>query len=214
MSMRALVAIVIVLAAPGAYAEGELGPMIGGAIVGAHGDEVDVAGAGVEMALWYGPIGIGIEGNRQWTLDDSEGPQVTTVTGSLRVLAFQHVVPSFLDPKEVVDLGIELHGIVERGWWTESERDRDGYRYGLGAALRLRGASDDDHSNLLAESRVFVRVTRARAADREIAARGVLEQTEGTAVTIGLGAMWGGGRTEYVARLRRNSTLDAESIVR
>ncbi|HLL21495.1 MAG TPA: hypothetical protein VK427_05160 [Kofleriaceae bacterium] len=211
--MRTLLALVVV--APLAHAEGEHGPMFGGAIVGTHGDEVDVVGAGGELAFWYGPLGLGLEGRHQWTVDDPEGPRLTTAGASLRVLAFAHVVPSLLDPRDVVELGLELHAIVEHGWWTAHEDARDATRYGLGAALRLRGATDDDRSNLLAESRVFVRVTNARAQESDIAARGVLDEPrDGVMVILGLGAMWGGGSSAYVSRLRRNDALDSEALLR
>ena len=146
----ALLAIVIVPAA--VHAEGERGPLLGGSIVATHGDETDVAGVGAEIVFWYSRIGVAVEASRQWTVDAVAGPQVGAVSGSLRLLAFDHIVPSLLDSREVVDLGIELHGIVERAWWDDLASHQDSY--GVGAALRVRGASDDDRSNLLAESRL------------------------------------------------------------
>jgi hypothetical protein len=213
MLLRALLA--IVLAATGAHADGEHGPMFGGSIVAAHGDEVDVAGAGLEVVQWIGPIGLAVEGQRQWQVGDAKGPQLTSVAGSLRLLAFSHVMPSFLDAREVVELGLELHGIVEQGWWDTGERANAEPHYGFGAALRLRGATDDDRSNLLAESRVFVRALWTRDDEREIAARGTLPATrEGVTVMIGLGALWGGGKRGYVDHLRRDPTLDADFLIR
>jgi hypothetical protein len=208
----ALLALVIAPAA--ARANGELGPMFGGSIVASHGDETDVAGVGAEMVLWYGRIGIAVEASRQWTVDAVEGPQVGSVSGSLRLLAFDHIVPSLLDSREVVDLGIELHGIVERAWWDDLSSHRDSYGFGL--AVRLRGASDDDRSNLLAESRLFVRVLRTRDDTMDLAARDTSPSmvASGVGVIIGLGAMFGGGQPAYVDQLRRRNTLDAESIVR
>lgn len=213
MLKRALLA--IVLAATAAGANGEHGPMFGGSIVAAHGDEVDVAGAGVEIVQWVGPIGVGVEGQRQWQVDDAEGPQLTSFAGSLRLLAFAHVMPSFLDPRDVVELGLELHGVVEQGWWSTGERANAHPNYGLGAALRLRGATDDDRSNLLAESRVFVRAMWTREDERDFAARGTLPAArEGVTVLIGLGALWGGGKRAYVDGLRRDPTLDADFLIR
>jgi hypothetical protein len=213
MLLRALLA--IVLAGTAAHADGEHGPMFGGAVVGAHGDEVDVAGVGVEIVQWVGPIALAVEGQRQWIVDDSSGPQLTSVAGSLRLLAFAHVMPSFLDPRDVVELGLELHGIVEQGWWSTGERANATPQYGLGAALRLRGATDDDRSNLLAESRVFVRAMWTRDDERDIAARGTLPASRaGVTVMIGLGALWGGGKRAYVDGLRRDPTLDADFLIR
>lgn len=207
---RALV-LAIVLAAPSALAEGEYGPMFGGGILATHGD-ADVAGIGAEMVLWYGPVGVAAEASRQWTVDDVAGPRVGSISGSLRLLAFDQVVPSLLDSRDVVDLGIELHGIVERSWWDD---DRDVTHYGVGLALRLRGVNDDDRSNLLAESRVFVRVLRPRESEMDAIARETMPaaRADGIGVIIGLGALWGAGRAAYVARLRRNIALDSEWLV-
>src|SRR5687767_5706405 len=141
--MRTL-ALAIALATPvAAHAEGELGPMVGGGIVASHGDDHDVAGFGAELVLWYGPIGLGTEVSRQWSVEDVSGPRVTTLAASLRLLAFHHVVPSLLDSRDVVDLGIELQGIVERAWWDEADSPLS---YGFGVAVRLRGTNDDDRS--------------------------------------------------------------------
>ena len=205
--------LVLLLAVP-AHAEGELGPMIGGSIMASHGEETDVAGLGAELVLWYGRLGIAAEASRQWTVDDVNGPQGGTLSASLRVLAFDHIVPSLLDSLDVVDLGIELQGIVERAWWDKAGT-REPVSYGFGVAVRLRGANDDDRSNLLAESRVFVRVMRARESEMTIAAREAMPSMEspGVGVIIGLGALWGGGRSAYVARLRRDTTLDSEWLV-
>jgi len=216
MSKAAAALLAVVLGPVTARANGELGPMVGGSVVATHGgDETDVAGVGAEIAFWYGHIGIGAEASRQWTVGDVEGPHVGTVAGSLRLLAFDHIVPSLLDSREVVDLGIELHGIVERAWWDDLSNYRDSY--GFGIAVRLRGANDDDRSNLLAESRFFVRVMKTRHDDTmDIAARNTSSSsmTNEVGVIIGLGALFGGGQPAYVEQLRRRNSLDAESIVR
>ena len=214
MSKVAAALLALVIAPAAARAEGEFGPMFGGAIVASHGDETDVAGVGAELAFWYSRLGIAVEASRQWSVDP-EGPKVSVASGSLRILAFDHIVPSLLDSREVVDLGIELHGIVERAWWDELSPHRDSY--GVGLAIRLRGANDDDRSNLLAESRLFVRVMKARGDDAmELAVRGTSpsSMTRGVGVIIGLGALFGGGQPAYVQRLRRRNTLDAESVIR
>jgi hypothetical protein len=213
MSKVAAAALLAILNAPVlAHADGERGPMFGGSIIATHGDETDVAGVGAEMVFWYGRLGLAAEASRQWTVDAVAGPQVGAVSGSLRVLAFDHVVPSLLDSREVVGLGIELHGIVERAWWDDVTTHRDSY--GVGLALRVRGASTDDRSNLLAESRVFVRVMKTREADMEIAARDTTPSSaSGVGVVVGLGVLFGAGDPEYVDRLRRRNALDSESLL-
>jgi hypothetical protein len=199
-----------------AAAEGELGPMFGGGIVATHGSERDIAGLNAELVLWYGRIGVAAEGARQWNVDGVNAPAVASLGASLRLLAFRNVVPSLLDSREVVDLGIELQGIVERAWWDEAAPDRDPVSYGVGIAVRLRGANDDDRSNLLAESRVFVRVMRSRSSGMDVAARDTMPDamTEGVGVMIGLGAAFGGGQSAYVEQLRRRNALDSEWLVR
>ena len=212
-SVPALLA--IVCAAPIAAAEGELGPMFGGGVVATHASERDIAGLTCELVLWHGPIGIAAEGSRQWCVDGGQ-PAVASLGASVRLLAFHHVVPSLLDSREVVDLGIELQGIVERSWWDDAAPDRDPVSYGLGIAVRLRGANDDDRTNLLAESRLFVRVLRSRSSEMMVAARDTTPDatSEGVAVVIGLGALFGGGQSAYVERLRRRTALDSEWLVR
>ncbi len=212
MSKVAVALLAIVIAPVSARADGERGAMFGGSIVATHGDDTDVAGVGAELVLWYGRIGIAAEASRQWTVDAAAGPQVGAVSGSLRVLAFDHVVTSLLDARESVGLGIELHGVVERAWWDDLASHRDSY--GVGVAVRVRGASDDDRSNLLAESRLFVRVLKTRSADMEIAARDTSPSSaRGVGVVIGLGVLFGGGDPDYVDRLRRRNALDSESLL-
>ena len=211
----ALLAVVLVPSA--ARANGESGPMFGGSIVATHGEEgeKDVAGVGAELALWWSRIGIAAEAAHQWAFDGVDGPEVSSVAGSLRVLAFHHVLPSILDGRERVDLGIELHGIAERAWWDDGSKHRDSY--GFGIAIRLRGTGDDDRSNLLAESRFFVRILETRSEDAmRITARGISPSslTSGVGIIIGLGASFGGGQPAYVEQLRRRNGLDAEAIVR
>jgi hypothetical protein len=215
MANRLRLALFAVTIATTAAADGERTPMFGGGIIGSHSSETDVSGFSGEIAIWYGPIGIAAEASRQWSVDDVHGPQVGAVGGSLRLLAFEQNVPSILDSREVVALGIELHGVIERAWWNSAPA-RDPISYGTGLALRLRGSNDDHHSNMLAESRVFVRVMKPRAeAEMDFAARGMGGGTSsGLTVMIGLGASFGGGQPAYVQNLRRNETLDSEWLVR
>jgi hypothetical protein len=210
---RGLVTLAIVLAAPAARAEGEWGPMFGGGIVARQGSESNVAGVEAELVMWHGRIGFSAEASRQWSPNEG-GPQVGTLGASLRLLAFDRIVPSLLDTREVVELGIELQGVVERAWW-----DRDGVRdvvsYGYGLAVRLRGANHDDRSNLLSESRFFVRVLHARDAQMDVIARDTspAERAGVVGVIFGLGALWGGGRPAYVEGLRPANALDSEWLV-
>jgi hypothetical protein len=210
----AIALLAIVIAPATVRANGELGPMFGGSIVATHGEETDVAGVGAEVVFWYGRIGIAAEASHQWSVDAAEGPQISAVSGSLRLLAFDHIVPSLLDTREVIDLGIELHGVVERAWFDDLATHRDSY--GLGLAIRLRGANDDDRSNLLTESRFFVRVLESRRDDAmATTARDTSpsSRTSGVSVIIGLGALFGGGQPAYVEQLRRRNALDAESVL-
>jgi len=97
--------------------------------------------------------------------------------------------------------------IAERAWWSRDDQ-RDGY--GVGAAIRMRGGSDWELSSLLAESRLFVRVMRARGAGIDAIARTGARAGEATAepgmdaitVTIGLGAAFGAGTPRYLERFR------------
>lgn len=215
--MRTLPACLALLATMSvAEANGELGPMIGGGIVASRGSDTEVAGIAVELVQWYGRVGLAAEASRQWSVEGVDGPRVGVVAGSLRLLVFDHVVPSLLDSREVVDLGIELQGIAERAWWEDAPSQRDPVSYGLGLAIRLRGASDDDRSNLLAESRLFVRVTRSRDVEMNIAARDAMPAAarDGVSVIVGLGALFGGGKAAYVEKLRRRNALDSEWLVR
>ena len=92
-----------------------------------------------------------------WRADDA-AKRAAVLGASVRLLAFDTLVESLLEPRNV-ELGVELHGIVER--WIND--DDSSTRYGVGVALRLRGGSDYDMSNLIAESRFFVRVTTTPA---------------------------------------------------
>lgn len=200
--LRPLACLLVMLGGGAASAEGEYGPMVGGALIAAQGPErTEVAGLQAEMAFWYGPIGLGLEGARQWSFDE-DGPRVATVAASARLLVFRQLVPSFLEPRDV-ELGFELQGLVERAWWENTTRDRAAVGYGVGIAVRLRGGSDD-LSNLLAESRLFVRVVRGHAGLPDTAARGAMadDTDRATAVTIGLGAAFGGGKPGYIDRFR------------
>jgi hypothetical protein len=196
--------LLLVLTAADANAEGEYGPMFGGSVVAAHGaDQTETAGVELEMSVWYGRVGLAIAGSRQAALEEG-GPRVTAVDASVRILAVRALVPSWLEPRDV-ELGIELQGLVERAWWDGLEREPSPVSYGLGLAVRLRGGSDDD-SNLLAESRLFVRAMGARRDRSDVIARSSGEVAAGTdrelSVLVGLGAVFGGGQRGYIDRFR------------
>jgi hypothetical protein len=187
-----------------AGAEGEYGPMFGGSLVASHEtDATELGGVGLELGVWRGRLGVALEGShlRELGGDDT---WVTTVGASARVLVVQHLIPSLLEPRDV-ELGVELQGIVERAWWEDTTRERDPLRYGLGVAIRLRGGSDD-LSNLLAESRLFVRVMASRSGSTALTGSTGFAMTSGDGrelgVVIGLGATFGGGDPDYVQRFR------------
>jgi hypothetical protein len=212
MPKAAAALLAVVLMSATAVAEGERGPMFGGSVVAAHDDHADVTGVGAELVYWSGGLGIAAEGARRWSID-GDGPPVGSFAASLRMLAFDHIVPSLLDARDQVSLGIELQLVGERAWWDELSHHRDSY--GFGVAVRVRGAGDDDGDSLLAESRLFVRVMKAHDNAMDVIAREVSPSRADSAVSVvvGLGVLFGGGRLGYVYQLRRRSQLDAESIL-
>jgi hypothetical protein len=193
-----------------AFAEGEHTPLFGASVIGTHTpDQPELAGVQLEVAFWRGRIGAAIEGSQQWgiVVDRDQKTAVTAIGASVRLLMYRAMVPSLLDSRDDVELGIELHGIVERAWWQEANHDPAPIRYGAGLTIRLRGGSDDLYSNLIAESRLFLRVMAARYDRSEIAARDMTmfpggEREREIGVVIGLGAAWGGGQRPYVDRFR------------
>jgi hypothetical protein len=195
--------------------------MLGVGIIGTHTEDLTVAGFRGEAAFWYSRVGIGLEASHQWSVDGG-GPRVGAVSGSLRLLVFEHMMPSLFVRREVVELGIELHGIVERAWWREIEAHREPWTYGVGLAVRLRGAAEDDlSSNLLSETRLFVRAMTSRVwmdpgspseeppivLTRDLSPG---EERRGYTIIVGLGAAWGAGKRSYVEELRRRNPLDTE----
>src|SRR5262245_55405029 len=129
--MRTLALVAVLLSPVVAHAEGEYGPMLGGAVIATH-DTSDAAGAGLELALWHDWIGVAAEAAFQKGLVVGGESQVASVGASARVLLFHQLMPSLLDARETVEAGIELQGILERVW-----RDGDATTaYGLGLALR------------------------------------------------------------------------------
>jgi len=203
--MRALA--LLVLCSPlVAHAEGESSPMVGGALVATKGADVEAGGVQLELALWHGRFGIAVEGSHQASLDGG-GTSISTLGGSLRVLLYSQLIPSLLDPREDVELGWELHGIVERAWIEDADAATS---YGGGLVVRLRGGTD--FSNVLAESRLFVRVLATPRSHSDVVARTTMEETDRTyAIVIGLGAVFGGGTPQY-ARQFHARPLDVSML--
>jgi len=206
----ALAVVVVVLAtaaSPLVHAGGERSPMVGGAVIASQTtDEAEVAGLSLEVALWWNRIGLALEGSRQWDVATVDGPRVTTLAASARLLAYDHLIPSLLEPSDV-ELGLELHGIVQREWWDDVPSAPQPLSYGAGIAVRLRGGSDDYFSRLLlAESRLFVRVLKTRAPESmDVIAKGsgtVGYPERDLTVIIGLGVLFGGGDPAYCERFR------------
>ena len=197
-------------------AEGERSPMFGGNLVAIRdaGEAARLAGVGLEATWWFGRLGVAVEGSRVWDLDSSD-PRTTTFGMSARVLVFDRLMESLIDPRDV-ELGFELQGVVERVWWQgEDVRDATN-RYGVGIAIRLRGGGDAALSTLLAESRLFVRVLASPdATEAGIARSAMPTMTDDRTMTVivGLGAAWGMGQRRYVDRFRMRP-LDAEPFVR
>jgi hypothetical protein len=205
------IALVCVLTATAA-ADGERTPLFGGSVVGeqAAGQDDPLAGAQLEIAFWRGRFGAAVEGARTWSTTDRD-VSTMSVSGSLRVAVFETLVPSLLDPRDV-EFGIELQGIVERSWWS-MPTGRDPVAYGLGVAFRLRGGSDDEFSPLLAESRLWFRVTSARGSDMAVplGARAAPEVgNHDLTFLVGLGASFGVGDMQYLQRFREHRSRYVE----
>lgn len=186
-----------------AHADGEYGPMFGGALIATHAPyETDVGGVQMDVALWRGRLGLAVEASHQADLEGI-GPSVTKVGGSLRLLLYRQMTPALLTPNEDVEAGIELHAlIVEHAWWWDDGREREPWSYGTGLALRLRGGTD--FANILAESRVFLRVLATPAMREEASfARMVAPGSDrDLSIVIGLGAVFGGGNPPYARRFK------------
>ncbi len=185
-----------------AAAEGERTPMFGGALT--YGDAPDgrtaLVGGQVELAWWWGRLGLAAEAAARRAIDDDSARSLA-VAGSARVLLADWLWPSLIEPRDV-ELGVELQLIGERAWWS---RDDSSDAYGVGAAIRMRGGSDWEFSSLLAESRLFVRVMRARGAGADTVARTADAMTgpmgrDAVTVTVGLGAAFGAGTPHNLER--------------
>jgi hypothetical protein len=191
----------------GASAEGERTPMFGGALVytDAPDRSTGLIGGEIDLAWWSGPLGLAAEAAVGRGIDDEKARNIA-VAGSARVLVASWLAPSLLEPRDV-EMGIELHAIAERTWWS---RDDSSDALGLGVAIRMRGSSDLDAYPLLAESRLFVRVMKSRDDTSGVVARTaetMIDQPErhGITVIVGLGAAFGAGSPRYLERFRLKS---------
>ena len=183
-----------------AAAEGERTPIIGGAVVGAGAHEDALGGVQADATWWAWRLGVSAEGAMLWRAADA-AKRAAVLGASVRLLAFDTLVESLLEPRNV-ELGVELHGIVER--WID---DNSTTRYGVGVALRLRGGSDYDMSNLLAESRFFVRVMTTPAIGQSavigrMTTPPTARDTGSLTIMLGVGAAFGTGDPDYLQRFR------------
>jgi hypothetical protein len=183
-------------------AEGETTPMIGASVIGGGENERGLVGAELETAWWYWRVGLAGRGSVLWTTDP-DGRNGFLVGLTARLLVYDTLVESVLEPRDV-ELGIELHGILEHAWWSEQDPSN---RFGFGVAVRLRGDSEYDGS-LLAESRMFLRVMAEPRQPEPWIARSTTtmphanEPVVGVMVMVGVGASWGRGDDGYLERFR------------
>ena len=151
MTLRTLACLAVVLGFSGSVqADGERTPMVGGSLLAARdGNRAALVGVALEATWWWGRIGLAAEGAQRADMTDAS-VRTGVLGASLRVLVADQLMPSLLEPRDV-ELGLELHGVVERDWSSRVDTGDDpANRYGLGLAARLRGGGDDD-SALLAE---------------------------------------------------------------
>ncbi len=108
-------------AATDAAADGERSPVLGGFLVGGQGPDPDteLAGLQLDVAWWYGRLGLALEGAAHWTLGGDEVP-AKTLGASARIRLFEQLLPALLEPRDV-ELGVELHGIVQRTWSGDAD---------------------------------------------------------------------------------------------
>lgn len=201
---RIAVALGVMTMSGAAAAEGERTPMFGGALTytDAPDREAELLGGELELAWWFGRFGLAVEASaRREVAEDSV--RNLAVAGSARVLVADWLWPSLFEPRDV-EAGIELHAIAERTWWSRDDRSD---AFGFGVAIRMRGGSDWEFSQLLAESRLFVRVMKSRDELPAVivgASGTMIEQPEqhGLTVMVGLGAAFGAGKSGYLERFR------------
>lgn len=203
MKTRAIAALVIAMTGSAA-AEGERTPTFGGALTFSEAPDrrTELVGGELELAWWAGRFGLAVSAAARRGIED-DTVRTLAVAGGVRVLAASWMWPALFDPSDV-EMGLELHVIAERTWWS---RDDSADALGVGVAIRMRGGSDWVFSRLIAESRLFVRVMQSRDAGSSIVARAVGPIAErsgprGVAAIVGLGAAFGAGEPRYLERFR------------
>ena len=195
----------LVVGARDASAEGEESPMIGVAGLGIEsprgaGQHSELAGLTVDLAWWHGRFGLAGEGSARWGVDGDRAA-LLVLGASARLQLLDRMVQSVGEPGDV-ELGVELQAIAERVWMAD-DLGQSEPAYGLGLALRFRGAGEGQ--NLLAESRFFLRVMSSRETPADAIARTSMPMaTVDRAVTVllGVGAAWGSGAPRYMDRFR------------
>jgi hypothetical protein len=206
--MRACLVLAVVLGTTAiAAADGERSPMLGVAVMGgdatlAPQQEQPLAGVGLDVAFWHGRFGLGGEASERWALESS-GTRATVVGASARLRIYECLTPSLLDPRDV-EVGVELHAIVERAWWN-GDAQVDPTAYGFGIAVRLRGGGDADGSTELAESRFFLRFMTSKWGSLDEIARATEPMgPSGRSLTVllGIGASFGTGAPAYTHQFR------------
>lgn len=195
--------VLVLAAATDAAADGEETPVLGGALLGGRGPDPDAEHVGLELeaAWWWGRVGLALEGAARWNL--AEDARATSLGACARLRVLDRMLPSLLEPRDV-ELGVELHGIVERTWWSGDRSGESPTGLGVGLAIRLRGGSDD-FPTLFTESRFFLRVVSARqpAADAVALTMSPSEtRTSERTILFGIGAAFGGGEPRYLDRFR------------
>jgi len=189
-----------------ATAEGERTPMLGGALTytDAPDRRTELVGGELEVAWWLGRLGLAAEASASRAIADDRVRNLA-VAGSVRVLVADWLWPSLFERRDV-EVGIELQLIAERTWWR---RDDSADAIGLGVAFRMRGGSDWEFSQLLAESRLFVHVMKPRDEVSDVLARTsdamARSPDSGLTVIVGLGAAFGVGTPRYLERFRLKS---------
>jgi hypothetical protein len=208
MLRRAALASLVLFGSRIAAADGEATPLFGIAVVGGDSERVPdrdspLGGVALDIAWWHGRFGLAGEGSALWSAEDDHA-HAFVAGASARVRVLERTVPALMEARDV-ELGVELHAIVERTWWSDALSQADPVGYGLGIALRFRGNGDPDLSSLLSESRFFVRVMSSRWAEPTALARTtmpVATSERSLTLLLGVGAAWGAGTPRYMSRFR------------
>jgi hypothetical protein len=203
-----VVATAVLLAAGDAHGDDDRNAMFGIAVFGAEAARpaaqvADLAGGTFDIAWWHGRLGLAGEASATWQVQGGAA-RALVLGGSVRLRVLERMVPSLMEPRDV-ELGIELQGIVERAWW-DTGVGVDPVTRGVGVALRLRGDADPPGSNVIAESRLFVRVLSSRwsepAAVPRVSSPVAHDGAPALTILIGIGASFGSCSPGYMDRFR------------